>query len=225
MTRYYDSGTAYEVCSECGNKTVLIASGFRDACGVDHNDPPISEDSTLPSRTFACPGCGGDGERWADKGYWCKTFNRPCSCNGTGFFLPRWRAGLAQPFTIPELCAQLKPSEDAYIDHLFGPSDLISSEMISETARKVAERHIDNHYTFVSAHTLAPLIVMDEKQNVTREQFDQLLNRGHSVILIDEVEPLLSPELLLSPEIRAAMLEVAEHYIDAKYTFTLGDPD
>ena len=115
----FDHGAVYAVCSECGNKSVLLASGFCDACGVDHNDPPISEDSILPTRTFACRDCGGDGVRWADKGNACRTLAKRCSCGGSGFFLPRWRVGLAQPYTIPELMAQLRPAETAWADAIF----------------------------------------------------------------------------------------------------------
>lgn len=139
----FDAGTDFEVCPECGNKTVMIGCGFCDACGVDHNDPPMTHDAILPSRSFCCLTCLGDG--YVEDPDW---FRRPrevfievgeptkrCApCRGTGRFIPRWRAGLADPLDpawvergIPltqRMSDSLAASEAAYVEHLFGPSKL-----------------------------------------------------------------------------------------------------
>lgn len=76
---------------ECFDEVEKIHVGWFDK---NNRTQPVKSD-------FTCQTCQGYGVRPEDRGNFCMTFARPCVCRGNGWFVPRRRAGLADP--IPPL--------------------------------------------------------------------------------------------------------------------------
>lgn len=91
---------------------------------------------------FDCPTCKGYGERPEDRGNFCLSLSKPCTCGGSGFHLPRWRAGLADPldpiffrhgvFISKTVTDRMAASEADYIEYLFidEAPPLVSQEIL-----------------------------------------------------------------------------------------------